>query len=293
MEGMGAPGGAVSRMPWWRARRAVTAALLLPAAGFLLVWFVLPLAILLKLSFSAPEGAFSAYREILGNEVYRRVFVNTLVLAVKVTAACVVLAYPSAWVLSRLKGPALTAMLYCVLFPFWTSVLVRTFSWMLLLEQNGPINRLLVEGGLLGSPLSLLFNTTGVFIGMVHVLLPYAILPMYAAMVSVDGRLLLASEGLGAPPMTTFFRIYVPLTLPGVAAGAAFVFLLALGFFITPALLGGLQNLTVAMLIDLFVTERLVWPLAAAASFSLLFVILLLIAAVSRFVSMGRFLVAK
>lgn len=267
--------------------------LLLPGVGFLLICFVVPLAKLFQLSLSAPEGAFHAYQELLGNEVYRRVFLNTLILAINVTAICIVLAYPTAYVLSQLKGAAFTVVLYCILFPFWISVLVRTFSWILLLEQTGPVNRFLMFLGAFDKPVSFLFSNTGVYIGMVHVLLPYALIPIYASMVSVDGRLLMASEGLGASPLRTFLRIYLPLTLPGVTAGAAFVFLLALGFFITPSLLGGLQNLTVSMLIDLFVTERLVWSLAAAASFCLLFIILLLILAAFRFVSMGKFLVTR
>jgi putative spermidine/putrescine transport system permease protein len=125
---------------------------------------------------------------------------------------------------------------------------------------------------------------------MVHVLLPYAILPIYAAMVKVDERLLLASDGLGAPPATTFRRVYLPLTLPGVTAGAVFVFLLGLGFFVTPALLGGLGNLTVATLVETLVNERLAWALAAAASFTLLGTILVLLAVAVRFVSLGTVL---
>jgi putative spermidine/putrescine transport system permease protein len=257
------------------------------------MWFLVPLGKLFQLSVSAPEGPLYAYQELLGNAVYRKVFVNTLLLSANVTVISVVLAYPTAYVLSCLKGAALTAVLYCVLFPFWTSVLVRTFSWILLLERNGPVNGALMWLGVVGEPVSFLFNNLGVYIGMVHVLLPYALLPIYASMLGVDKRLLLASEGMGASRFTTFLRVYLPLTLPGVAAGGAFVFLLGLGFFITPALLGGLQNLTVAMLIDLFVTERLVWSLAAAASFCLLFIILGLIVVASRFLRLGRFLVLR
>lgn len=291
MEMAAYPGEAKKR--WVLRQNAVTAALLLPAVLFLGVWFLIPMGKLFQLSMSAPEGALSAYRELLGNAVYRQVFTKTLLLSVNVTVISVVLAYPTAYILSRLKGAALTAVFYCVLFPFWTSVLVRTFSWILLLERNGPINDALVGLGLVSQPVSFLFNDLGVYIGMVHVLLPYALLPIYASMLGVDERLLLASEGMGASPFTTFIRIYLPLTLPGVAAGGAFVFLLALGFFITPALLGGLQNLTVAMLIDLFVSERLVWSLAAAASFCLLFIILGLIVVASRFLRLGRFLVLR
>jgi len=177
--------------------------------------------------------------------------------------------------------------------PLWVSVLVRTFSWMLLLGTSGPINGALVWLGLVDQPLALLYNTTGVTIGMVHVLLPYALLPIYSAMLAIEPRLLLASEGLGASPLTTFRRVYLPLTLPGVGAAAAFVFLLALGFFVTPALLGGIKNVTASMLIDNFVNEQLVWPLAAASSFCLLALILALLLVASRFLHLGHMLVAR
>ncbi len=268
-------------------RAAVTAALLLPAGAFLGLWFLWPLAQLLWLSFQAPGGWHAAYAEILGSEVFRAVFVNTLRLALVVTVICVLLAYPAAWLLTRVRGVWFSLALYCVLVPFWISVLVRTFSWMLLLERRGPVNTLLIEAGLIDRPLRLLFNDIGVHLGMVHVLLPYAILPVYAAMLKVDPRLLQASEGLGASGRTTFLRVFLPLTMPGVLAGAAFVFLLALGFFITPALLGGPHNQTAAMLIDRFVNDRLVWPLAAAASFILLGIVLLVLLVASRVVAIG------
>lgn len=203
------------------------------------------------------------------------------------TIICVVLAYPTAYLLTKLRGFWFSVALYCVLVPFWISVLVRTFSWMLLLERNGPINNFLMYSGITTSPINMLFNNFSVYLGMVHVLLPYAIFPMYSSMLRVDNRLLQASEGLGARGSTTFLRVYLPLTMPGVLAGGAFVLLLALGFYITPTLLGGLQNLTAAMLIDNFVNERLVWPLAAAASFILLGLVLGILALASRFLSLG------
>jgi putative spermidine/putrescine transport system permease protein len=268
----------------------VTALLLAPAALFLGAWFLLPLAQLFRLSLGGREGALHAYREVLGSVVYQRVFLNTLAVAFVVTVVCLLLAYPTAFVLARLRGGLRAVAFYCVLVPFWISLLVRTYAWMLLLGTQGPVNAALIAVGLVDQPLPLLFNTTGVLIGMVHVLLPYAILPIYAAMVKVDERLLLASDGLGAPPATTFRRVYLPLTLPGVTAGAVFVFLLGLGFFVTPALLGGLGNLTVATLVETLVNERLAWALAAAASFTLLGTILVLLAVAVRFVSLGTVL---
>jgi putative spermidine/putrescine transport system permease protein len=274
-------------------RGLVTAGLLLPALLFLAFWFVLPLGELFVLSFSDKRGALAAYAELLEGEVYRRVFVNTVTLGAGVTLACVLLAYPTAYVLTRLRGAWLYLAFWCVLFPFWVSVLVRTFAWMLLLEKNGPVNRLLQLILSTDGPLPLLFNQTAVFIGLAHVLLPYAVLPIYAAMIRIDPRLLQASDGLGASPITTFARVYLPLSMPGVGAAAALVFLLTLGFFITPALLGGVGSLTLAMLIEQLVNERLVWSLAAAGSFLLLGATLLLVAGASRLFPLGQALAAK
>jgi putative spermidine/putrescine transport system permease protein len=268
----------------------VTALLLAPTGLFLGAWFLLPLAQLFRLSLGGREGPLQAYREVLGSVVYQRVFLNTVIVAFVVTVVCLLLAYPTAFVLARLRGGLRAVAFYCVLVPFWISLLVRTYAWMLLLGTQGPVNAALVAVGLVNQPLPLLFNSTGVLIGMVHVLLPYAILPIYAAMVKVDDRLLLASDGLGASPATTFRRVYLPLTLPGVTAAAVFVFLLGLGFFVTPALLGGLGNLMVATLIETLVNERLAWALAAAASFALLGTILALLAVAVRFVSLGTVL---
>jgi putative spermidine/putrescine transport system permease protein len=279
-------GGALTRLEL--RRRIATGALLLPVVLFLGGCFIVPLGQLLALSFAGKEGTFSAYTELLTSEVFVAVFVNTLKLAATVTIISVLLAYPTAYLLSRLEGLWLTLAIYCVLVPFWISVLVRTFSWMLLLERNGPVNMVLVGAGLIEQPLKLLFNDFAVHLGMVHVLLPYAVLPIYSAMVKVDPRLLLASDGLGASRLQTFLRVYLPLTATGVAAGAIFVFLLSLGFYITPALLGGLHNLTAAMLIDNFVNERLVWPLAAAASFLLLVIVLAILALAARFLSLRQ-----
>jgi putative spermidine/putrescine transport system permease protein len=265
----------------------LTAALVAPAVFFLLAFFVLPLLQLLRLSFASPEGPLAAYREVMGSAVYQRVFFNTVILAVAVTLVSLLLSFPTAFVLSRLRGPLRAIAFYSVLVPFWISLLVRTYSWMLLLGEAGPINKTLTALGLTDEPLALLFNRRGVVIGMVHVLLPYAVLPIYAAMVRVDERLLLASDGLGAPLFVTFRRVYLPLTLPGVGAAAVFVFLLALGFFVTPALLGGIGDLTVATLIENLVSERLEWTLAAAAAFALLATVLALLLLASRFVRLG------
>ncbi|MGB3388125.1 MAG: ABC transporter permease [Pseudaminobacter sp.] len=267
--------------------------LLAPAVLVLAAVFVIPLGRLFSLAFTDPAGTWAPFRTLLESPVYRQVVVNTLVVAVAVTAICAILAWPVAYVLSRLKGIWFVIALYGVLFPFWISVLVRTFAWMLLLERNGPLNRLLIGSGVTDGPIALLFNNTGVMIGMVHVLLPYMILPLYSAMTRIDRRLLLASDGLGAGLLDTFRHIYLPLCLPGLAGGATFVFLLSLGFFITPALLGGANAITLSMLIANFVNDRLAWSLAAAGSLALLVIVLLIMGLTARLLPLDKGMFAK
>lgn len=274
-------------------RHLETACLLGPALIVLGALFVVPLLRLFSLAFTDPAGPFATFATLGESEVYRRVALNTFVVAIAVTAICAVLAWPVSYVLSRLKGFWFALALYGVLFPFWISVLVRTFSWMLLLERNGPLNRLLTGIGLTDHPLALLFNDTGVMIGMVHVLLPYMVLPLYGAMIRIDRRLLLASDGLGAGMFDTFRRVYFPLCLPGLAGGAIFVFLLSLGFFITPALLGGSNAITLSMLIASFINDRLVWPLAAAASLVLLAIVLALMGLAAKLLPLEKGLLVK
>lgn len=276
------------------ARRHIETLLLLaPAVIFLLLCFIVPLARLFSLAFTDEGGMFTTFGLLAESDVYRRVMVNTFLVAFAVALITVVLAWPVAYILTRLKGFWFAFALYGVLFPFWISVLVRTFSWMILLERNGPINRFLLNLGLTDKPLSLLFNDTGVMIGMVHVLLPYAILPLYGAMLRIDQRLLMASDGLGAGLLDTFRRIYFPLCLPGLIGGATFVFLLSLGFFITPALLGGSNAITLSMLIASFINDRLAWSLAAAGSMILLVVVLAILAMTARLLPFGKGIYAR
>jgi len=254
--------------------RIETVCLLAPALVALALLFIVPLARFFSLAFVDPAGPMASFKTLGLSAVYRSVILDTFLVALAATAICALLAWPVAYVMSRLRGLWFAITLYGVLFPFWISVLVRTFSWMLLLERNGPINRLIVASGLSDKPLALLFNNFAVMVGMIHVLLPYMILPLYSAMIRIDRRLLQASDGLGASPLDTFRQVYLPLCLPGLAGGATFVFLLSLGFYITPALLGGANSITLSMLIASFVNDRLAWSLAAAGSLILLVTVL-------------------
>jgi ABC-type spermidine/putrescine transport system permease subunit I len=272
---------AAARRPFMR---AVFAALLLaPALLIITAGFVAPLIRLAILSVSASGGPWAAYRELVTVDVYRIVLRNTVVLALVVSAVSLVIGFVLAVALMRLKAGWRGTILACIVLPLWISVLVRTFSWMLILERNGPLNRFLMALGITDQPLPLLFAFPGVAIGMVHVLLPYAVLPIYAALTRIDPALLRASDGLGAPRRTTFLRVLLPLSARGLATAAIFTFLLSLGFFVTPALLGGPSNTTIPILIDSFVNERLDWPLAAAASMTLLAMALVVVGMARRF----------
>lgn len=255
---------------------------LLAAPGFLLlaIVFAYPLVDLMRLS--VENGTLAHYEEVFSGGLYVGVFWNTVRIAGLVTLLCAVLGYPVAHFLATApRGWALFGLL-CVVLPFWTSLLVRTYAWMILLGNNGIINKLLVSTGLIQKPLPLLHNEFGVVAGMVHVLLPYFVFPVYAVMLRVDRNLMAAAEGLGAPMWQVLRRIYLPLTMPGVVAGATLVFILALGFFITPALLGGGKVMMVALLIEQQVAQMLNWGLASALCMVLVAAILVSYAAIKQ-----------
>jgi len=258
----------------------VSLVLTLPPLIFLVALFAFPVARLLLLSVEG--GSLDHYEKALLDGLYVRVFFDTFRLSALVTVCAVLLGYPVAYFLATARPTWATIGLVCVLLPFWTSLLVRTYAWMVLLGRNGPINKTLMDMGWIEEPLRLLHSEVGVLIGMVHVLMPYLVFPLYAVMRRIDHNLLSAAAGLGAPGWQIFLRVYLPLTLPGVAAGAILVFILSLGFFITPALLGGGRVIMIAVLIEQQVREFLNWGFAAALSAVLLVATLAISAALNR-----------
>lgn len=276
--------GASSKGPgwWWRKQRVeiLLALAALPAMAFLFVFYLLPMGILLAQSFEG--GSLAAYDKALTDSLYVGVLIDTMLIAAYVSIACLLLGYPLAYFLASAPAPWPTVGIIFVLLPFWTSILVRTYGWMVLLGRNGIINRTLLEIGLISQPLPLLNNTAGVLIGMVHVLLPYMVFPLYAIMRRVDPGLIAAAEGLGAPGWQIFRRVYFPLTLPGVLAGVTLVYILSIGFFITPALLGGGRVIMIAVLIETQVRQFLNWSFAGALSAVLLAATLLVYLALRR-----------
>lgn len=253
----------------------------LPALILLFVFFLFPVVRMLGQSLEG--GTLDWYAKALGQALYLQVYWATFEIAVIVTLVCLLLGYPLGFLLATTTPGWATLGFIFVLLPLWTSVLVRTYAWMVLLGRNGVFNRLLLESGLIADPLPLLNNFAGVLIGMVHVLLPYMVLPIYGAVRKVDPAVVAAAEGLGASSVRIFWRVYLPLTLNGIFAGAVIVFVLSLGFFITPALLGGGKVIMIAVLIEQEVHQTLNWPFAGALAFVLLAATLLVYALAQRF----------
>ena len=251
----------------WRGEAAPLALGAVPLA-FLVLFFLLPVASLLLTS--VEDGSLAPFERALTDGLYVGVLIDTVRLALVVAAICLLLAYPVAYFLATASRFWAAVGFACLLLPFLTSILVRTYAWMILLGRNGIVNRTLLDWGIVSEPLALLHNETGVVIGMVHVLLPYMVFPIYAVLLRVDRDLVAAAAGLGASPWRIFTRIYFPLTLPGAFAGAVLVFVIAIGFFITPALLGGGRVMTIGLLIEQQVRQFLDWPFAAALSALLL-----------------------
>ena len=224
------------------ARRETLMGYLLASPGSLLIILVLmvPILWLFWLSaFDASGDLTLANYERMTKSIYIRTFFTTFRIAGIVTLSCAILGYPVAYLLSQ-AGPRLaTVILVCVMLPFWTSVLVRTYAWLVLLQRTGLINSWLIDAGLIDAPLALVHNELGTIIGMIHVMLPFMILPLYASMKAVDPSLVLAAANCGATPAQAFRQVYFPQTISGLSSGAALIFVLCLGFFVTPVLLGG------------------------------------------------------
>lgn len=225
--------------------------------------------------------------------IFRTLFARTLEIGLCVTLLCVVLGYPAAWLLAFLSGRVARLGLLCVLVPFWTSTLIRSVAWFILLQREGPINAALHFAGLTDAPLALIFTRPAVYIAMVHVLLPFFILPLYSVMKRVDSRYLHAAASLGASPWSQFLHVYLPLTVPGVAAGGLIVFVLAVGFYVTPALVGGVQDQMVGYYIEYFTNTAVNAGMAAALSILMLLFTALVIWPAVRFLPSRTDLAAK
>jgi ABC-type spermidine/putrescine transport system permease subunit I len=257
--------------------RAVLAMLTSPAFLILGALLFIPAGWLFWVSFY-DENGFSLvnYSRMVTEPAYLSVFEVTLELSLLVTVLAVLLGYPVAYMIALLPRRAATFCLTLVLVPFWTALLVRTYAWLVLLQRRGIVNTLLMKWGVIDQPLALVHNFTGTAIGMLHIMIPFLVLPLYANMRALDRDYLRAAASLGASPTQAFWRVYLPLTFPGLAAGTVMVFVICLGFYITPQFLGGGRVTTVSMKIQQNVTTYVDWG-AASALGVVLFVMTMLI----------------
>ncbi|TGQ50177.1 ABC transporter permease [Mesorhizobium sp. M1C.F.Ca.ET.193.01.1.1] len=260
--------------------------LIAPAMAILAIGFLYPLLRLIMLSLSA--GPSATYGRLLREPLYATVLASSVVTAVSVTFACTVLGYPVALAMARLRKRAAALTTACVLIPLWTSVLIRSYAWIVLLQRNGLINSVLISEGLTQGPIKLLYTQGAVIVAMTHVLLPFAILPIFSTLRAVPNDYVRAAHSLGAGKIKAFFLVTLPLSLPGVFAGAILCFVLALGFYITPALVGGPESMMMASLIGQQTTVLLDWPFAAALSTVLLAITLLIVVAFRKSLSFSK-----
>jgi ABC-type spermidine/putrescine transport system permease subunit I len=267
-------------------REVVPVLLVGPLVIYMVVLYALPVVTMLLRSVNEPTWSLDHYRELLDDSVFLNTLVNTLYTAAIVSVGTLVLGYPVALALVRTKKMA-PLILVIILLPFWTSVLVRSYAWMVLLGRHGLINEALMSSGLIDRPLRILNTSLATYIGMIHILLPYMILPIANALRQIDPSLARAAAGLGSPPWKTFLQITLPLSVPGVAAGGLLVFVLSLGFYITPAMLGGPRDITLSMLIAIQV-DQLNWAYAACLSAVLLATALVVIAVFRRLPGIGN-----
>lgn len=251
--------------------------LVFPALLFLLIIYIYPLAKMILMSIFDPDFTLKHYQEFISTGVYVKVFYNTIKISFFSTLICLVVGYPVSFLLASVSPKTRGLMIVFVVIPFWISLLVRNYAWMVLLGRHGIFNSLLLKLGLISSPLKLMYNAFGMYVGMVHILLPYMIFPLFAVMSGIDWDLIRASRSLGANTFQTFIRVYLPLSMKGISAGCLIVFILAIGFFITPALLGGLKEIMISNVIENQVSNLLNWGFGSALAFVLLTVAVLMI----------------
>jgi putative spermidine/putrescine transport system permease protein len=268
--------------------------LLLPALIMVGLLLILPMGWLAVQSVQTEDGfSLANYLRIFQEGIYWETFALTFKISFLVTVLSILLGFPIAYAASRVHGFWANLILVCVIIPFWTSVLVRSYAWLVLLQRKGLVNQTLMDLGIIDQPLNLMHNTTGTVIGTLHVMLPFMVLPLYSVMKKIPQDLLQAAESLGAKPFYTFRRVFLPMAAPGVMAGSILVFVICLGFFITPELLGGGRTILVSMLVQRNVELYHAWGAASAVGLVLLAVVFLIFWGINKFIPIERILGAR
>lgn len=268
-----------------------TSLLMLPALAMLLFGFVVPLVVFFVKVLLVDEPAHrlvASFVRVATSEATVNAVVTTNWISLVVTATVLVIAYPIAYYLCHAGRVGFAIVVFSIVVPYFTSIIVRTYSWMVLLGRNGIINNALQATGLTDEPLKLLYTKGAIVVGMTYVLLPYMILTLFAAMKSIEPAYMRAARALGASNRYAFLRVYLPLSLHGVLSGSLIVFILAIGFFVTPALVGGPSDVMIAMLIERAAEINVDWPTAAILSLLMLAVTLALYAVYFRVTDVRR-----
>jgi len=263
---------------------------LVPVLLAMLVFFLLPLLQVFWISFSDPDIGTDNYVRLVSNRAIQKVVLTTLRICLTTTLLSVVIGYIIAFTVTLAPPRTRSLLMFAILVPFWMSVLVRAFAWVTLLRNEGIINSFLMSFGIIDSPLAMSNNEFGVIIGMTHYMTPYAVLPLLASMDGINPALVAAARGLGAGATQSFRKVFLPLTKPGVFAATILVFIMTLGFFVTPIILGGGRTVMIAEYITVQMQQTLRWGLAAALATALLAVVLLLIGLLSRSMDMRKML---
>jgi putative spermidine/putrescine transport system permease protein len=223
---------------------------------------------------AALDLKYDDHNKIIGvpeeEAIYRSIIARTIYISISVTILCLLIGFPFAYIMANAKTRTRNLMMIGLMLVFWTSLLVRTLSWILVLQNKGVINGMLISSGLISQPLDLVFNRIGVYIAMTHVLLPFMVLPLFSVMSGVPTYYVRAARSMGATSIVAFIRVYLPQTKPGIGAGCLMVFIQALGYYITPALVGGPKDQMLSYFVAFFVNERVNWSMASALGLLLL-----------------------
>lgn len=261
-----------------------------PALFLIGIVMVVPVAWLFGLSFVGADDTLSweNYERLWQSKSYARIFKTTFEVAFVTTGICMLIGYPLTYMMAQLSRRAANIAMITVLLPFWTSLLVRTYAWLVLLQRKGLVNGWLIDAGIIDTPLRLVHNFTGNIIGMSQIMLPFLVLPLYASMRAIDTDYVKAAANLGASPIAAFWRVFFPLSLPGLFAGMLLVFVLSLGFFVTPVVLGGGRIIMVAMRIEKSISLYSNWGAASALAVILLILTLACLVAAAKLLKLDK-----
>jgi len=266
-----------------------------PALLLIVAIVLIPVGWLFYLSFIGNDGQLSLehYQKMVEYKSYARVFVTTFQVSILTTLLCILIGYPLAYFLAMLPQRMAGFFMLAVLLPFWTSLLVRTYAWLVLLQKNGILNDFAISAGIWETPVKLVHNMTGTLIGMAHIMLPFLVLPLYGAMRKIERDMMHAAANLGATPIQAFWKIYFPLSLSGMVAGSLIVFVLCLGFYVTPAVLGGGRVVMVATQITAILENQFNWGAASALGVVLLVATIVILYLAARFLKLDVALFGK